>query len=689
MKRGMKKTAAACCIALMLLSGCGKMAGTVSTNTAVSAASEQSDSSTTADNSQSAADVDSMFTDRDKEVGYDEDECIAITLSDDGSSCDSSSVAVEGQTITITEEGTYLLSGSLSDGMIVIDTDENVKVRLILNGVTINNNSSAAIYVKSADKVFVTLAPDSDNILSNGGTYEAIDDNNIDSVIFSKSDLTLNGSGSLTITAAAGHGIVSKDDLVITGGTYNITAAGQGLSGKDSIRILDGDFTIASEKDALHAENEDNAEKGFIFIAGGTFDLTASGDGISASGDMTLLDGTYTMITGGGSENGESHQEEGPGGQGEPGGGMAPSGERPQGEPGEMPDGDQTPPSDNAQNNASSDNSDTSDSRPTPPSDGQQPSGQRMERPDKPDEQADEASAESPESSEENVAENKADEADTNKTDASEETSGETQKSASAEESESDETTSTKGIKANGNLIISGGTYTINAADDGVHSNSNITINGGTLTIASGDDGIHADGQATVNDGVISISECYEGIEGNEKVLIAGGQITLTSSDDGLNGDAIEISGGHTEIDAEGDGIDSNGTLTVSGGETYVSGPTGDGDGALDYETDAVITGGILIAAGSSGMAVNFGDDSTQGSILLNMDSQEAGTDIVLTDASGTELLSWQTSKKYASVVISCPEIVQGESYTVKAGTSETTVTMDSLIYGTGNTMGR
>ena len=480
MKRGMKKTAAACCIALMLLSGCGKTAGTVTADTAVSAASEQSDSSTSADNSQSDADIDSMFTNRDKEVGYDEDECIAITLSDDGSSCDSSSVAVEGQTITITEEGTYLLSGSLSDGMIVIDTDENVKVRLILNGVTINNNSSAAIYVKSADKVFVTLAPDSDNILSNGGTYEAIADNNIDSVIFSKSDLTLNGSGSLTITAAAGHGIVSKDDLVITGGTYNITAAGQGLSGKDSIRILDGDFTITSEKDALHAENEDNAEKGFIFIAGGTFDLTASGDGISASGDMTLLDGTYTMITGGGSENGENHQEEGPGG------GMAPSGERPQGEPGEMPDGDQTPPSDNAQNNAPSDNSDISDSRPTPPSDGQQPSEQRMERPDKPDEQADEASVESTESSEENATENKVDEADTNKTDVSKETSGETEKSESAEESESDETTSTKGIKANGNLIISGGTYTINAADDGVHSNSNITINGGTLTIASG-----------------------------------------------------------------------------------------------------------------------------------------------------------------------------------------------------------
>ena len=633
MKRGMRKTAAACCIALLLLSGCGKTAGNVNSDTADSSAvTEQSDSEESAASQSDTDDIDSMFTDRDKEVGYDEEKCVAITLSDDGSSCDNTSVAIDAQTITITEEGTYLLSGSLSNGSVVVATDENVKVRLILNGVAINNDSSAAIYVQSADKVFITLAPDSENMLSNGGTYEAVDDNNIDSVIFSKSDLTLNGSGSLTVTAKAGHGIVSKDDLVITGGTYAITAASQGLSGKDSIRILDGDFTIASGKDALHSENEDNAEKGFVYIAGGNFNLTASGDGISASGNMTLLDGMYTMTTGGGSENGKDHQEGGPGGSGGPGGmdnpgeDMMTSGERPKENRGEMSDNDQM----------------------TPPSDDQQPSGQMMEQPDRSDEETE-----------------------------------------TDEEIETEETIGTKGIKVKGNLIISGGTYTINAADDGIHSNSNITINGGTLAIASGDDGVHADGQVIVNDGTIAISESYEGIEGNEKILIVGGQITLTSSDDGFNGDTIEISGGHTEIDAEGDGIDANGILTVSGGETYVSGPTGDGNGALDYETDAVITGGILVAAGSSGMAVNFGDNSTQGSILVNMDRQEAGTDIVLTDASGTELINWQPSKQYTSVVISCPGIVQGESYTLKAGTSKTTVTMDSLIYGTGNTMGR
>ncbi len=632
MKRGMRKTAAACCIALLLLSGCGKTAGNVNSDTADSSAVTEQSGSEESAVSQSDTDIDSMFTDRDKEVGYDEEKCVAITLSDDGSSCDNTSVPIDGQTITITEEGTYLLSGSLSNGSVVVATDENVKVRLILNGVAINNDSSAAIYVQSADKVFITLAPDSENMLSNGGTYEAVDDNNIDSVIFSKSDLTLNGSGSLTVTAKAGHGIVSKDDLVITGGTYAITAASQGISGKDSIRILDGDFAITSGKDALHSENEDNAEKGFVYIAGGNFNLTASGDGISASGNMTLLDGMYTMTTGGGSENGKDHQEGGPGGSGGPGGmdnpgeDMMTSGERPKENRGEMSDNDQM----------------------TPPSDDQQPSGQMMEQPDRSDEETE-----------------------------------------TDEEIETEETTGTKGIKAKGNLIISGGTYTINAADDGIHSNSNITINGGTLAIASGDDGVHADGQVIVNDGTIAISESYEGIEGNEKVLIVGGQIALTSSDDGFNGDTIEISGGHTEIDAEGDGIDANGIMTVSGGETYVSGPTGDGNGALDYETDAVITGGILVAAGSSGMAVNFGDNSTQGSILVNMDRQEAGTDIVLTDASGTELINWQPSKQYTSVVISCPGIVQGESYTLKTGTSKTTVTMDSLIYGTGNTMGR
>lgn len=164
---------------------------------------------------------------------------------------------ISGSTVTITDEGTYILSGTLNDGMIVVSGEDTDKIRLVLDNVEIKSSDSAAVYVLEADKVFITTASGSENTLANGGEYAAIDDNNIDAVIFSKSDLTLNGAGSLTIDAAAGHGVVSKDDLVLTSGTYNITAASHGLSGKDSVRIANGTYTITSGKDGIQAENTD------------------------------------------------------------------------------------------------------------------------------------------------------------------------------------------------------------------------------------------------------------------------------------------------------------------------------------------------------------------------------------------------------------------------------------------------
>lgn len=145
----------------------------------------------------------------------------------------------------------------------------------------------------------------------------------------------------------------------------------------------------------------------------------------------------------------------------------------------------------------------------------------------------------------------------------------------------------------------------------------------------------------------------------------------------------IRISGGVIEVDAGGDGLDSNGSIEVSGGEIYVSGPTDNGNGALDYETSGVINGGTVIAAGSSGMALNFGNDSTQGSMLLNVGNQSAGT-IQITDQSGTVLASFDAAKSYASVVISCGGLRVGETYTVTAGTYSESVTLDSLIYSDG-----
>ena len=244
-----------------------------------------------------------MFTDRDMEVGYDEATSIKIQLDDNNITSSSDSVSINDNTVTIKEEGTYILNGSLSDGMVMVDASDTAKIQIVLNGVDITSKTSAALYVKEADKVFVTTAKDSKNSLRNGGTYIAIDDNNIDAVIFSKSDLTLNGTGSLTITADAGHGIVSKDDLVLTSGTYEINAASHGFSGKDSVRIANGTYTITSVKDGIHAENADDESLGFVYIADGKFTITADGDGISAGNYALIEDGEYTIEAGGGSEN--------------------------------------------------------------------------------------------------------------------------------------------------------------------------------------------------------------------------------------------------------------------------------------------------------------------------------------------------------------------------------------------------
>lgn len=263
--------------------------------------------------------ISDMFSNRDFETDY--SDYVSITLSENTISA-GSGVSVSGSTAIITQEGSYLLSGQLNDGAVIVDTDINSKVQLILDGVTIHSLSSAPIYIKQADKVFITLADGSENTLSNGGSFANIDENNIDSVIFSKDDLTLNGNGWLSVTSPAGHGIVSKDDLRITGGSYTITAASHGITANDSVRIAGGNFTLETGKDGIQAENDVDASLGFIYIADGNLQVNASGDGISASATMQLDGGVYNLICGGGSEYGKEHADDmfGGGMGGRPGG---------------------------------------------------------------------------------------------------------------------------------------------------------------------------------------------------------------------------------------------------------------------------------------------------------------------------------------------------------------------------------
>lgn len=605
---------------------------------------------------------DDMFTDRDLDVGYEESDSVKISLSDDsttvssGSSDNSSTddtvdgVTVDGNVITITSGGTYIISGTLTEGQLVVDADDE-KVQLVLDNADITCATSAAIYVKSAGKTFITLAEGSENILMNTAEFETIDDNNIDAVIFSQDDLALNGSGTLTINSENGHGIVSKDDLKITGGTYNITAASHALSGKDSVRIAAGTFNLVCGKDGIHSENADDSSKGYVYIAGGEFTIDSTGDGIDASNIVQIDDGTFDITAGGGVENSTKTHEDnmmgGPGGGKGPQMGEAPDGNAPSEKPSrEAPHGD---PGNNSSENSGSDNS--SSDRETPP-----------EKPD-----------------------------------------SNTNQAAGTEQSESDtsdsDSASTKGIKADGRLYINGGTFTINSADDSVHSNSAVTINDGAYTLTTGDDGVHSGEAVEINGGTITISESYEGLEGLT-VTINDGDIDITSSDDGINAAGgteemgfgrmgndstentstdemwMEINGGYIHVLAGGDGIDSNGDITVNGGEVYIDGPSDNGNSAIDYgdRSACYVNGGTVVAIGSSGMAEDISDDSDQQVMLVKLDSQKEAGEVTLTDSDGNEIITYTALKVYDCVIISTKDLEAGQTYTLTTSGTQTNV---------------
>ena len=579
--RRKKLLALFCATALSMTAVAGCTGTKSSTGNVVSSETETNAVETSAQSEAGTFSSADMFTERDLAGTYEESEAVYVTLSDDGITGETAGVAINGQTVTITEEGTYVFSGTLSEGQIVVDADD-AKVQIVLDNVDITCASSAAVYVKSAEKVFVTLAEGSQNTLRNTDEYVAINDNNIDAVIFSKSDLTLNGTGSLTIVSAEGHGIVSKDDLKITGGTYDITAAGHALSGKDSVRIADGTFILTAKKDGIHAENADDEEKGYIYIADGDFTITSDGDGMDASNIVQIEDGTFDITAGGGAANSlQTHESDMPGG---PGGGMPQNGEKPDGEI--MPQ----------------------------------------------DTTTDESS------------------------------------------------TSTKGIKAGGGMYLNGGIYQIDSADDSIHSNANITIADGTYTLATGDDGVHADDALTVNGGTITVTESYEGLEGLT-VTINDGTIDITARDDGVNaaGEKMELNGGYIHILAGGDGVDSNGDLTINGGEIYIDGPSDNGNSAIDYgdRSSAYMNGGTLVAIGSSGMAEGMSDSSKQEVLMVKLGEQMEAGDVELTDNEGNVIVSYTALKSYDCVIISTAEVESGATYTLTTSGTTTEVTAE------------
>lgn len=540
-----------------------------------------------------------------------------------------SGVDIENNIVKITKGGTYSISGTLSEGQIVIEATKLDKVYIVLNGVNITNSKGAAIYIKEADKAVIAMEDNTDNYLTDGKTY-AFEDENKDEpngTIFSKTDLVFIGNGSLTVNGNYDRGIVGKDDLQIENGNITVNSVGDGIRGRDSIVVTGGDIVINSGGDGMQSNNDENTEKGYVLIEGGNINITSNEDGIQGENNVYVRNGEIKINSGGGSDNNNSHKNQGPG-----------------------------------------------------------------------------------------------------------ENMGRNQEISNTSSESLEESASSKGIKANTGIIIEGGILNINSCDDSLHTNDSLIIDGGALEIQSGDDGIHSDNTLEINGGNINVSKSYEGIE-SESITINNGEIYVASSDDGINASGsstseemtppsgnntpdssqnsdgtsskmqgtgqgagsgmpgigessgtgvLTINGGFITVDASGDGIDVNGCATMTGGTVIVNGPENNGNGALDYDGTFEVSGGVLIAAGSTGMAQAPSDGSSINSIKLTLSSQSAENIVRIEDEDGNEIVTFAPAKQYASIVIASSEFETGSTYNVYVGGSSDG-TSNSGLYEGGN----
>ena len=491
-------------------------------------------------------------------VDWDQSVTNYITLKDGNSSVDGNGVNISGNNIYINYSGTYELTGTLTEGKIVVSIKDKGSVKLILNGVDITS-STLPLYIENTSDTTIILNSDTENILTDSNKVR-----DEDGVIYSKDDLIIEGTGTLKINSNYADGIVSKDTLTIKDGTYIINSNDDAIRGKDSLAIENGVFNITSKGDGLKSTNDEDISLGYIVIKNGEFNITSDTDAIQGETSVTIENGVFNIITGGGSDNSSTNSK-----------GMW---------------GNTTT--------------------------------------------TDEVSA--------------------------------------------------KGIKGL-DITIENGTFNLNTSDDAIHSNSTINIKNGTFNIASGDDGIHADTSITIDNGTFNIEKSYEGIE-SANITLNDGEYHIVSSDDGINiaggndessmgrpgannmttsnNQKLTINKGYVYVDATGDGLDANGSIYINGGTVIVNGPTNDGNGALDYDSECIIKGGTLISAGSSGMLQTPSTSSSINTLSIVFDSSVNGI-IHIEDESGNEVLTFKPSKTIKSLVFSSSLLKLNSTYKV------------------------
>lgn len=532
---------------------------------------------------------------------------------------------VDGNKITINSAGTYEITGNLDQGQIVIDAGDEDEVYIILNGVSIKNTKTSPIYSRNCQNLIISLKDNTENTLTDGEEYvleENSDEPN--STIFSKNDLFITGNGSLNINANYNHAIYSKDELKIQSGNININSKNDGIKGKDCVNIISGNITIVSGGDGIQSSNTEEG-RGYVLIEGGNINIKSGGDGIQAGNNLLIKESSVIdIITGEGSENNTSSQGNNSipnirNGQAPP---ELPNGEKPNGQiPPKLPNGEVP-------------NGETPPELPN----GEKPNGQTQ--PELP-----------------------------------QETNNNNEETTQTEE----DAISQKGIKAGLELVIDSGKINIDSYEDSLHSNNILAINNGDISLSSGDDGIHSDKELYINGGNINISKSYEGIE-SEAININGGKTNVKSSDDAVNASSsgedtsknlvkINMNGGYLNLDtSNGDGIDSNGEIDMTGGTLIVSGPSGGGNGIIDYDRTFNITGGVFLATGNMEMLQKPDSGSTQNIININIKSQGANTIFNIKSESGEDILTYSPNKSYQSIIVSTPNIKLNESYDINIG---------------------
>lgn len=576
----------------------------------------------------------------------------SITLSPDGSTSTDASVRIDGQTVTITQAGTYQIAGTLGDGALIVESAENAKITLVLGGVSIKNSTGAAIQISTADDVTIELAEGTTNVLQSGEEVDiaaATESKEASGgALQSKADLKIKGKGSLTVLGYLNNGIHCTKDLKIKNGNISVTALGHGIKGKNSVTVSGGTVTVTSGKDGITSDETENEEKGFVTIEDGEIIITSVGDGVSAETTLTVTGDVISIISGGGSANAQQKTDN-------------------------MRDWW------DFDNSASDDNS---------------------------------ASCKGLKAGKALVI------------------SG----GSITIDAQDD------ALHTDGDMTISGGECILSTGDDGAHAALSLTVLDGKITVLTSYEGLEAN-QITLADGELDITASDDGINanggsdgfsggfgggfggrrsdmnsqsgdmtppdnsnmqtppdgnapsGNPPTMPGQDAADSTTTDDTTDKQPVLlITGGKITVNADGDGLDSNGDLRVEGGDITINGPANGGNGAIDIGTEnggaGVIAGGTLIALGTSSMAENFGSTSTQCAFLVTMNSFGAGETITITDSQGNVLYTGVTVKSANSVVFSSADLVVGETYTVTIGSTSATVTQSSTVVGNSNGFG-